>query len=288
MTAHDSAVPTVAMEGPPPRSSGRLRVEGGELYYEVTGRGPVIVFAHGLGGNHMSWWQQVSHFQRTHTCVTFAHRGFFPSSLDAGQPDPRRYAEDLKVLLDHLLIERAHLVGQSMGGWTVIEYCVRHPARVSSVVLSATTGSIDPGRMSSLDASEFARWKSDSENSAQSIRSAGIHPAAGARMAREQPSLHLLYQQIDGLSRHLDKEVVRAGLYGLRVREPAELAATAVPVLLISPDEDIVIAPPALRALARELPGATLAALPATGHSPYFERAPDFNRCLDEFFAKIR
>jgi len=274
-------------EGPIPRASGRLRVDGAELHYEVSGRGPVIVFAHGLGGNHMSWWQQVAYFERSHTCVSFAHRGFFPSTLDAGDPDPLRYADDLRALFEHLKLDRAHLVGQSMGGWTAVEFCLRHPERIASLVLSATTGSIDPARMRTLDASALARWTSESAQTAQALRSAGGLPAAGARMATEQADLHGLYRLIDGLSRGLNKEAVRARLHAMRQREPSVLAATGVPVLLVSPDEDIVIAPPALRALAGELPAARLAIVEAAGHSPYFERASVFNRHLEEFFRSL-
>src|SRR5713226_1542507 len=46
-----------------------------DLYYEVTGTGPALIFAHGLSGNHLSWWQQVPYFSDRYTCVTFAHRG---------------------------------------------------------------------------------------------------------------------------------------------------------------------------------------------------------------------
>jgi pimeloyl-ACP methyl ester carboxylesterase len=58
-------------------------------------------------------------------------------------------------------------------------------------------------------------------------------------------------------------------------------------LLLVSPDEDIVIPPVALRSLAAAVPGARVVALAQTGHSPYFERAPVFNRCLDDFFQSI-
>ena len=56
-------------------SAGRLRVEGAETHYEVCGQGPVIVFAHGRGGKHMAWVQQMGHFSRECTCVTVAQRG---------------------------------------------------------------------------------------------------------------------------------------------------------------------------------------------------------------------
>jgi pimeloyl-ACP methyl ester carboxylesterase len=270
-----------------PRTTGSLRVDGAHIHFEVSGQGPALVFAHGLGGNHMSWWQQVAHFERSHTCVTFAQRGFAPSSVDEGQPEPARYADDLKALLDHLNIDRAHLVGQSMGGWTLVEFCLAHAPRVLSLTLSATTGTIDPGRIASLDQAEFDRWKADAAGAAADCRAGGRHPAAGPRMAQEQPAMHRLYQQIDEMSRHLDKEVVRSRLWAMRTRAPAELAATGVPVLMISPDEDIVIPPLALRALARDLPGARCAIVERAGHSPYFERAAEFNRHLEVFLGGI-
>jgi 3-oxoadipate enol-lactonase len=287
MAVDDASVPAVASARTDARRAGLLRVEGAHLHYEVCGQGPAIAFAHGLGGSQMSWWQQVSHFARTHTCITFAHRGFAPSAVDAGAPDPARYADDLRCLLDHLGIERAHLLGQSMGGWTVVEFCLRHPQRVASLVLSATTGSIDHARIPGADRGALAEWRARSTQAAAQCRAAAVHPAAGPRMAREQPALHLLYQHIDELSRGLDKEAVRSRLQAMRVRAPEGLAATGVALLLVSPQEDIVIPPPALQALAGAVPGARLVQLPETGHSPYFERAETFNRCLDDFFRDV-
>ena len=89
-----------------------------ELYYEVHGEGPSVVFAHGLGGNHASWFQQVPFFARSYQVVTFDHRGFGNSRDVAGGADRPRFVEDLKDLLDHLDITKAALVGQSMGGAT--------------------------------------------------------------------------------------------------------------------------------------------------------------------------
>ena len=76
----------------PARTIGRLKRPFGNLYYEVSGSGPALLFAHGLGGNHLSWWQQVAHFAPRYTCVTFAHRGFAPSDAVPGGPDAADYA----------------------------------------------------------------------------------------------------------------------------------------------------------------------------------------------------
>ena len=94
--------PPINTAPPGLRTTGRLQVDGAQIHYEVWGRGPALVFAHGLGGNHMSWWQQVGDFSSRYTCVTFSHRGFAPSSIDTAHPDPRCYADDLAALVDHL------------------------------------------------------------------------------------------------------------------------------------------------------------------------------------------
>src|SRR6266516_5000865 len=119
---------------------GYLERPGCRLYYEVTGAGPAIVFAHGLGGNHLSWWQQVPHFAGRYSCVTFAHRGFAPSSDIPGGPDPADYAGDLAALIDHLALAEVFLVAQSMGGWACLEYALANPERVRALVLASTAG----------------------------------------------------------------------------------------------------------------------------------------------------
>ena len=127
----------------PSRTVGRLKRPFGNLYYEVCGGGPALLFAHGLGGNHLSWWQQVAHFAPRYTCVTFAHRGFAPSDPVADGVDPADYPRDLAALIDHLGFADVRLVAQSMGGWTMLEYALAHPDRVKALVLSSTSGTLD-------------------------------------------------------------------------------------------------------------------------------------------------
>lgn len=269
----------------PPRSIGRLERPGCSIHYEVTGSGPAIVFAHGLGGNQMSWWQQVAHFAASYTCVTFAHRGFAPSSTLPGGPNPADYAADLAALIEHLALADVRLVAQSMGGWTAVEYALRASGKLKALVLAATTGSIDPRRLREPERSRLEAWLRDSERARADLASRRIHVAAGARMAAEQPALHLLYRHIDDMNAHLDKEAIRARLVAGRTRAPEELAAADCPILLISGDEDIVMPPFAADAIAAVVPLARAVHIPDAGHSAYFERAPRFNRLVEEFLA---
>src|SRR3954462_10129280 len=104
---------------------GFIERPGCRLYYEMHGSGPFLFFAHGLGGNHLSWWQQVPHFRDRYTCITFAHRGFAPSTDASNGPGPAAFVDDLAALIDHLGITDVRLVAQSMGGWTCLGYALR-------------------------------------------------------------------------------------------------------------------------------------------------------------------
>ena len=88
---------------------GFLDRPGCRIYYEITGLGPAIIFAHGLGSNHLTWWQQISHFSDRYTCVTFGHRGYPPGS-EIGVPDPKDFAGDLATLIAHLNLPDVRLV----------------------------------------------------------------------------------------------------------------------------------------------------------------------------------
>src|SRR6185436_5230104 len=162
------------------RRLGKLERPGCTIHYEVTGSGPAIVFAHGLGGNHMSWWQQVAHFSSRFTCVTFAHRGFAPSTAIAGGPDPADYAGDLAALIDHLKFPDVRLFGQSMGGWTMLEYAIAHPARVKALVLSSTSGTLDRRGCDPSGGKQYDAWLADAEAKLKDGAAKGIHPAIGA------------------------------------------------------------------------------------------------------------
>ncbi|MEQ1755022.1 MAG: alpha/beta hydrolase [Micropepsaceae bacterium] len=270
-----------------PRSTGTLERPDCKIHYEVTGSGPAIVFAHGLGGNHVSWFQQVAHFADRYTCVTFAHRGFAPSSPLAGGPDPKEYASDLAALVSHLKLMDCRIVAQSMGGWTTVEYALTNPAGLKAIVLAGTTGTINPLLIAEPERSRLGTWLQTEFPKVQGLFARGIHPAGGERMSREQPALHLLYRHIDDQNAALDKGALGSKLMASRTRPPEDLKSIACPILFISGDEDIVIPPFAADALARETPGAKVAHIPDAGHSAYFERPAHFNKLVDTFFAGI-
>ena len=252
-----------------------LEIESGRLYYETHGSGPALVFVHGLGGNHLSWWQQVPRFRDRYSCTVFAHRGFYPSE---GEVRPELHGRDLAALLDHLELESAVLVGQSMGGWTCTTLALEQPSRVRALVLCDTVGVLRfPAELEAR-----ASWPDGA-----ALFARGIHPAAGERMLREQPELHHLYRGIDGLALGVDKERLRAALRDLRSVPAERLAGHPYPILWVWGDEDASIPVGMAEAARVTFPRARVEIVPRTGHSVYFERPAIFNALLEEFLAGL-
>ena len=270
------------------RVVGKLERPFGKLHYEVTGSGPALIFAHGLGGNQMSWWQQVAHFSPRYTCVSFAHRGFAPSDPVPGGPDAADYVSDLTALIDHLKFTDVRLVGQSMGGWTVLEYAIANPAKVKALVLSSTSGTIDRRGADPSGGSQYDAWLKDADRQIQAGLARGIHPAIGARAAEKSPALHLLYKSVDEMAGALDKEKVRNSLRRTGVRKTADLKDFRVPTLLIAGGRDVVFPPFLASAIAASLPCADAQVMPDSGHSPYFEDAATFNKLVEAFLTSPR
>jgi pimeloyl-ACP methyl ester carboxylesterase len=263
----------------PATQRGWLERPGCRLYYEVTGSGPAMVLAHGLGSNHLTWWQQVPHFCDRFTCVTFAHRGYPPGSA-IGIPDPQEFAGDLAALVAHLQLSDLRLVAQSMGGWTCVEYMLANPHHeVRALVLASTCGSIR--RSALVDPQRLAAWGEQAAAARADMARRGISPPAGERMAREQPMLHFLYREM--ASAAFDREELRKRMAAMATRAPEVLRG--LPVLLVTGGEDTTYPPFVSEALAAVLPNARIAQVADAGHSVYFERPERFNRLVDDFLA---
>ena len=125
-------------------SNGCVSRDGDDVYYETFGApdAPVVVLGHGAGGNHAIWFQQVPLLARDYRVVTWDQRGFGLSTNHHELANPRTATDDLLAILDHLGIERAHVVGQSMGGWAALGLALAHADRVRSLVLADTIGGI--------------------------------------------------------------------------------------------------------------------------------------------------
>ena len=114
--------------------------DGHRLYVEQHGSGEPILFIHEFAGDHRSWKPQVDHFRDRYQCIVYAARGYppsdVPSELDAYSQ--ARAVDDALAVLDGLRIDRAHVVGLSMGGFCALHLGLRAPERANSLVVGAS------------------------------------------------------------------------------------------------------------------------------------------------------
>ncbi len=264
------------------RESGFLERDGERIYYECAGHGPPLVHTHGAGGDHAVWFQQVPHFVKTRRLVLWDQRGFGRSSARGGPNAPARATADLAALLDQLGIARADIVGQSMGGWSVLGLALAQPARVRSLTLADTPGGIDSAELR-------AAWSNVAGGGGFAVPELGRHPAVAPDFFERHPERAVLYQQLGAFGEPKLADVLPS-LVATR-HDAAKLANLKCPVLLIVGEVDGLFPPALIAASAKQLPPACrarVAMIPRAGHSPYFEEPEEWNRVLAEFLASVR
>ena len=167
-----------------------LRVHEIDLYYEVHGEGPPLVFAHGAGGNHLVWWQQVPEFARDYRVITFDHRAFGLSRDVPHGPGRRAFPLDLHALLDHLGVREFAIVAHSMGGRTATPFLWLFPDRMRALVLSGTIGGALTDEVRAIQAAHAEGV------AGQSLRSRALRPG----IDREDPRRAHLFHAISRLN----------------------------------------------------------------------------------------
>ncbi|MGH7864412.1 MAG: alpha/beta fold hydrolase, partial [Candidatus Binataceae bacterium] len=255
----------------------RLQIGKFSLYYERTGAGRPLLFLHGLGGNHLSWWQQAPYFMRWYECITVDQRGFGLS------PDPddlfnRAHASDLARLLDHLKIDKAVLIGQSMGGWTIVGCALEHPDRVAAMVMCDTPGGIFPPGVG-LERPRVSAL-------AEPNPPIGSMPTYAADYFARRPELAFLYDELRILGARPPADALER-IRTMRYDLDAVRTRLTMPVLCLAGEDDVLISPKMVAAIAKMLPRARMATVPDCGHSIYFEKPAIFNQLVRDFLNEI-
>jgi len=249
------------------------KINGIDLYYEVHGNGPALVLAHGGGGSHLSWWQQVPEFAKTYQVITFDHRSFGQSLDLPDGPGPKAFVQDLTALLDQLGVQKAVVAGQSMGGWTVCGFAATHPERTHALILCDTTGGVETPEVTKAQAGIQER----SRGSLVQI----LQNAYSSKFPERNPTLCFLYQQISVLNTRVTPNLASL-LFGLK-HDVRPIVEQKIPTMLLVGEEDVLTPPQAMASVAAQIPQARFVQVPQAGHSVYFERANEFNRVVGEF-----
>lgn len=265
--------------------------DGVKLFYETAGAGSAIIFVHEFGGNHWSWEPQMNFFARRHQCVTFAARGFAPSDIpqDVERYSQARAADDIIEIMDAAGIDRAHVVGLSMGGFAALHVALRHPGRVLSAVAAGAGYGAEKQHEDYFKGISEQVAKNFLEKGAEAFAPIYAEGASRVQFQAKDPRGWRLFA--DRLAQHSSLGAANT-MRGVQMRRPSlydladQFAATQVPVLVMVGDEDDHCLQPGIF-LKKTLPACGLAVMPKTGHTLNLEEPAAFNALLAEFLAQV-
>ena len=249
------------------------------LAYARQGSGPVVIFMHGIGGNRSNWDEQQRALSNNYCTIAWDARGYGDSDDPVETLKFSDFADDLNALLDHIKVNRAHLVGLSMGGYIAQDFYGRYPERVATLTLADTSqgfGTADEAARQDFLARRLAPLESG-------LTPADIAPKMIEVLAGPKATQEMRQRLIDSVS------AVRTGAYiqALKATVTTDfskvLPGIEAPTLIIVGSEDKVLPPEESRILADVIPGAELSTIEHAGHLSNIEFPDRFNTILREF-----
>jgi 3-oxoadipate enol-lactonase len=262
-----------------------------KLHYEEVGQGTPILFVHEFAGDHRSWEPQMREFGKRYRCIAYAARGYSPSDVPADKEaySYKHVMRDCVAVLDHLKIDKAHLIGLSMGGYTALQVALNHPGRVRSMTLAgAGSGSerwyTEQFHKNSQDlAATFER-----DGAAAVAKTYGNGPSRIPWAIKDARGFaeftgRLAEHDAQG-SAHTSRgyQGARPSLYDFE----SGIRKLTTPALIVVGDEDERCIEPGLF-LKNAIAASGLVVLPKTGHVVNLEEPDLFNRLVGDFLARV-
>ena len=253
-----------------------LNLPGVDLWYEDTGgSGIPVILLHAATGTTECWVQQLPTFTAAgYRCISYDRRTWGRSRPTDDSEQPGFQGDDLHGLVEHLGLDRFHLVGTAAGAIPSLDYALTHPNRVRSLVAANTIGGVqDPEYLEvqhRLRPEEIQSLPPELRELGPSYR--GTDPEGTAR-----------WIEIDHSTRP----------YGVRPAQPlrkpmtyARLSTMRVPTLVLSGNADLLAPPALMRMLAAAIPSSRFASLPDAGHAGFWERPEMWNGLVLEFIGQ--
>jgi pimeloyl-ACP methyl ester carboxylesterase len=255
-------------------STASVPVLGGVVHVEEAGSGAPLVLLHGLGGDATFWMRELDALAGRFRVIALDLRGSGRTATASTEHEVEDLADDVAAVLDALGIERAHVVGFSMGGYVAQAFAVRHPERLARLVLAATSTTLNPQLRAFVDG-VLAAYE------------AGIGPArmydlvwpwlfSPAFIGDPAHADWFAYPEDDPLEQSLE---AWRGQYLAQRRfdGSADLARIAAPTLVLLGEQDRLVAVEEAAAIAARMPDARLVVVPGAGHLVNVEEPARFD-----------
>jgi pimeloyl-ACP methyl ester carboxylesterase len=265
--------------------------DGVKLFYHEVGAGIPIVFVHEFAGDSRSWEAQLRYFGRRYRCIAYNARGFPPSDVPetVERYSQHRARDDIRAVLDGLKIDRAHIVGLSMGGFAALHFGFTYPDRARSLTIGGCGYGAAPDE----------RGKFLEEAQAAAVRFAELGMAKAAEGYALGPT-RVQFQNKDprGWREFADQLADHSGtgsaltMRGVQSRRPSlydlaeDMKKISVPTLIMTGDEDWACLEPGIL-MKKMIPTAGLVVMPNCGHTINLEDPDAYNRHLEDFFHAV-
>jgi len=265
--------------------------DGVKLHYEESGSGTPVVFVHEFAGDLRSWDPQLSHFSRRYRCIAFNARGYPPSEVPESfeRYSQERARDDVLAVMDALKIQRAYVVGLSMGGFAALHFGIKYSARALGLVVAGCGYGAEPAKREEFQRASRDNAKALLERGMAAFAAGYGHNAARLQLRAKDPRGFALY--IKYLTEHsalgsantmLGYQARRPSLYDLT----AQMQGVTAPTLVVAGDEDDATLEPGLL-MKRTIPRCGLVVLPLSGHALNLEEPALFNRVVEDFFHQV-
>ena len=267
--------------------------DGVKLYYEEAGSGAPVVFVHEFAGDYRSWEPQVRYFSRRYRCIAFNARGWPPSDVPqevASYSQARAVRRHPLACSTHLKIDKAHIVGLSMGGLATLHFGLTYPDRARSLLVAgAGYGSERGEREKFRNEAVVIAAKLEKEGMAAFAEAYAYGPTR-VQFENKDPRGFAEFKAM--LAEHSAKGAANTQL-GVQRERPSifdleeELKPPArVPMLVVTGDEDWPCLLPGVF-IKRTCPSAALLVIPNSGHAVNIEEPAAFNAALADFLAQV-
>ena len=266
----------------------KAEANGIELYYEITGEGFPLVLAHEFAGDFRSWEPQVRYFSRRYRVITYNARGYPPSEVPADEDAYTQEAEveDLRGLMEHLGIDKAHIGGLSMGGSLALNFGLAYPDLAESLIIAAAgSGSTD-----------VEGWRESVFANSRAMQERGM--VAMTDYSQGETRVQLRRKDPRGYREFTDQFLSHSSLgsaltfRGVQGKRPPifaleeQMRALTVPTLIMLGDEDDPCVEPSIF-MKRCIPSSGLVMFPQSGHAINLEEPDLFNRTLQDFLTAV-
>jgi len=263
----------------------KATVNGINLYYQVHGRGEPLVLIQGLSGGHEGWFFQTRAFRRHYQVIVFDNRGIGKTDKPRESYTIKTMADDTIGLMDHLGIDKAHILGMSLGGTVAQELAINYPKRLRKLALACT--STGEGKITDIHPDMLRAIGVKDGSGEPDLRSVDFHQSMSI-IASLAFNKRLYRMVVVPLSKY---HVKRVGVGGLLKQMEAIVAHRTVdrlhlieaPTLVITGTEDRIVSPRFSEEIASLIPNAKLVKVEGGSHAFNIEMRGTFNREVLDF-----